>query len=339
MPRNDASTISGQGENSDARVPVARRVAAFMNQKGGVGKTTTVVNLAAGIAEQGRSVLVVDLDPQAHATLHLGVEPDALEQSVYDVLLDPERCESTLVQARERLWLLPSIVDLAAVETEIASAPDRQQRLVRALGLVAGRFDFIFLDCPPSLGLLTLNGLAAAREVVVPMQAHFLALQGVGKLFETVRLVGQSVNPGLRVAGVVLCMHDDNTRHTKEVVADLEGFFEGSRGDDAPWSDAKLYKPPVRRNIKVAESPSFGQTIFEYARWCAGANDYKQLAQEFIREADAEAAPEAKAQPATPSAPEAAPPAPEPTGDDPASPEIVVRDGAGASVGSGRLSA
>jgi chromosome partitioning protein len=292
-----------------------------------VGKTTTVVNLAAGIAELGRSVLVVDLDPQAHATLHLGVEPDSLEQSVYDVLLEPQRCQATLVQAREKLWLLPSIVDLAAVETEIASAPDRQQRLVRALDLVRERFDYILLDCPPSLGLLTLNGLAAAREVVVPMQAHFLALQGVGKLFETVRLVGQSVNPGLRVGGVVLCMHDDNTRHTKEVVADLEGFFESSRDADVPWSDAKLYKPPVRRNIKVAESPSFGQTIFEYARWCAGANDYKLLAQTFVREAE--------------EAPVTAPEGAQETGATPdgAAPEVVVREGAGTSVASGRLSA
>jgi chromosome partitioning protein len=145
----------------------------------------------------------------------------------------------------------------------------------------------VLIDCPPSLGLLTLNGLAAAQEVIVPMQAHFLALQGVGKLLETVRLVGHSVNPGLLVAGVVLCMHDDNTRHTREVVADLEGFFEGSRGADVPWADAQVFRPAVRRNIKVAESPSFGQTIFEYARWCAGALDYAQLAEAYVNRQNA----------------------------------------------------
>jgi chromosome partitioning protein len=287
-------------ENTAQTRQAGTRTVAFMNQKGGVGKTTTVVNLAAAIAESGRRVLVIDLDPQAHATLHLGIEPDALEVSLYDVLHDPSRAEEAIVTTRERLDLLPSIVDLAAAEPELASADDRHARMSRALAHVASSYDFILIDCPPSLGLLTLNGLTAAGEVVIPMQAHFLALQGVGKLFETVRLIAQDVNPALRVAGVVLCMHEEQTRHAKEVVADLETFFAEAAGGLEPWSSARVYRPAIRRNIKVAESPSFGQTLFEYARWCAGAMDYRAIAEAFVQEweqrtaepVDAPAAPE-----------------------------------------------
>ena len=263
--------------------PVPARVIALLNQKGGVGKTTTTVNLAAALAEAGRRVLVLDLDPQAHATLHLGHDPTRTDASLYDLILDPEAGASPAVhRVRENLWLAPSETDLAAVETELASAPDRQRRLARALpGLVpaeGGVFDVVLIDCPPSLGLLTVNALAAAREVIVPMQAHFLALQGVGKLLETVRMIAGALNPALRVTGVVLCMHDANTTHTQEVVADLTEFFGAARGRDVPWRDAVVLRPPIRRNIKLAECPSFGQTIFDYAPMAAGAQDYRALA-------------------------------------------------------------
>jgi chromosome partitioning protein len=264
------------------------RLMALMNQKGGVGKTTTTVNLAAAFAKAGRSTLVVDLDPQAHATLHLGVDPNALTGSVYDVLMDEQADVAALIhQTRENLGLLPSQTDLAAVETELANAPDRQRRLERALAKLQGRYEFILLDCPPSLGLLTLNGLAAAREVLIPMQAHFLALQGVGKLLETVSLMSKAANPRLRVTGVVLCMHDTSSTHTREVVADLDSFFEAAREKDSPWRFARVLRPPVRRNIKLAEGPSFGQTIFEYAPTATGAEDYARLADVLLREWDA----------------------------------------------------
>ena len=284
------------------------RTIALMNQKGGVGKTTTTVNLAAGIAQLGRRVLVVDLDPQGHASLHLGVGSEESGEgeggggngggqprmSVYDLFLDPGLPgENAMVEVRPNLCLIPAETDLAAVETELANEPDRRTRLGTVLQGVISRaaasgkpFDAVLLDCPPSLGLLTINGLCAAREVFIPMQAHFLALQGVSKLLETVTLIGKSANPRLAVTGVILCMHDANTTHTKEVVADLDEFFEQSRTQPGAWKAARVYRPAVRRNIKLAECPSFGKTIFDYDPACAGAQDYLELAKRIVGEWD-----------------------------------------------------
>lgn len=259
------------------------RAVALMNQKGGVGKTTTAVNLGAAIAEAGRRVCLVDLDPQAHLTLHLGINAEQARHTVYDLLVDPD-CPAAhcLVSAAENLDVIPSEVDLAAAETELASRPDRQQILSQKFAAIEDLYDVVLIDCPPSLGLLTLNALALAEEVLVPLQAHFLALQGLGKLLETVGLIRQSVNPDLRVAGVILCMHEKQTSLAKEVVTDLESFFEAARSQDVPWRDCHVLRPVVRRNIKLAEAPSFGQTIFDYAPWCAGANDYRILAERLL---------------------------------------------------------
>ncbi|MEL6797274.1 MAG: ParA family protein [Planctomycetota bacterium] len=287
------------------------RSIALMNQKGGVGKTTTTVNLAAAAARLGKRTLLVDLDPQAHATLHLGADPAALDGSVYDLLLDPSYGQGhdpahPIISTREKLSLIPAETDLAAAETELQNAPERQHRLKRALDRLSDRFDLILLDCPPALGLLTLNGLAAASEVLIPMQAHFLALQGVSKLLETVQLVRGSLNSSITVAGVVLCMHDHQTTLSQEVVADLTEFFDTARGTDVPWNAAKIFDPPIRRNIKLAECPSFGQTIFEYAPEAAGAKDYDALARSVL--GITEPTPMPKPEPRHDSRPEPEPP-------------------------------
>ena len=260
---------------------MSTRVIAILNQKGGVGKTTTTVNLAAALAEMGNRILVIDLDPQTHLGLHFGVEDAAT--SVYDLLMDDDiPITDALVTARANIDLVTSEVDLAAAESELAAKTDRHDLLSKKLAPVLGEYDFVFIDCPPSLGLLTINALAAAEELIVPMQTHFLALQGVSRLFETVQMLVGGLNPNLRVTGVVLCMHERNTKLAREVVDDLQEFFEASKDQEVPWRNCVILDPPIRRNVKLAEAPSFGQTIFDYEPECAGAQDYKKLAQSVV---------------------------------------------------------
>ncbi|MSR45073.1 MAG: ParA family protein [Phycisphaerales bacterium] len=260
--------------------PQAPRVIALLNQKGGVGKTTSTANLGAAFALAGLRTLVVDLDPQSNLSLHFGHEPAPDQATVRDLFMNPEVDASQLIrEARANLWFIPSDTELALVEGELALIPDMQHILAQRMASVMGSFDVILLDCPPSLGVLTVNALTIADEVVVPTQAQYLALRGLEKLLETVLLVQRALNPKLKVAGVLLCMHESQSSHGKAVVEEMDNYFSSFRGSDLPWQDAIVLRPAVRRNIKLAEAPSFGQTIFDYAPTCAGAADYRALAE------------------------------------------------------------
>lgn len=265
------------------------RSIAVANQKGGVGKTTTAVNLAVALSRAGKRVVVIDLDPQAHATLHLGVAPGAQGISAFDVLTAGQPLVSASVRVSDTLSVVPSHIDLSAVEMALAGKPGREsilrQRIAadpRCNGQTAdgSGFDYLVIDCPPSLGLLSLNAMAAVGEVLLPLQPHFLALHGLSKLLETIELVADRVNPHLRLLGVVLCMYEAGTRLASEIGRDVEAFFAGTATGHPAWATAKLFSARVRRNIRLAEAPSFGQSIFDYAPESHGAEDYAALAAE-----------------------------------------------------------
>lgn len=261
-------------------MPKARRIA-VMNQKGGVGKTTSSVNIAAGLAKAGRRVLVVDLDPQAHASLHLGVENVPSSESVYQVFAGARRIPEIRQLISENLWLAAADLDLAATELELVDAAGREYVMKGALAECEDEFDYVIFDCPPSLGVLTINALTAATEVFIPLQPHFFALQGLSKLFETTALVTRRLNRSLKVSGIILCLYETGTRLAGDVTDDLLSFLSQSPAD-TPWAKARVFDSRIRRNIRLAEAPSFGQSIFEYAGKSPGAVDYANLVQEVI---------------------------------------------------------
>jgi chromosome partitioning protein len=210
------------------------------------------------------------------------VNPSPEVTSLYDVLVEGRSLLESLQKVGENLALVPGSIDLAAAEVELVNVPGRETLLKSRLEPAHMEFDFIVLDCPPSLGLLTINALAVAQEVIIPMQPHFLALQGVGKLLETVALVSRKVNPGLKVSGIALTMFDSQTKLSNEVVGDLKNFIAEAAGKNLPWSNAKIFTTRIRRNIKLAECPSFGQSILQYDPASHGASDYRALAAEVL---------------------------------------------------------
>ncbi|MCH2570167.1 MAG: AAA family ATPase [Planctomycetes bacterium] len=272
-----------------------RRIA-VLNQKGGVGKTATAVNLSAALAQEGQRVCVFDLDPQAHATLHLGTEPSHDGLSIYDVFSGTAALGNVRQHVSDNLSLVGSHINLAAAEMELAGMVGREVILRDHLDQESD-YDYAIMDCPPSLGVLTLNALTAVEEVFIPLQPHFLALHGLSKLLETITLVARRLNPKLRVSGIVLCLYDSGTRLAAEVTEDLTSFLENSRELDTPWSHAQIFETRIRRNIRLAEAPSFGQAICQYAPESSGAHDYAALAEEVLVQAQQPAMPTVTASP------------------------------------------
>ena len=257
------------------------RTIVVLNQKGGVGKTTTVVNTAAALAAAGSTVVVIDFDPQAHLTIHLGLEPQIIESGSYRVLTQSAKFEKEILLVRPNLWLLPANINLVGAESELVSVVGRETILREAIQTAEDKFDYCLIDCGPSLGLLSLNALAAAQEVLIPLQPHFLALRGFGKLLQTIELVNKRINPSLKVSGILLCMFDSRASLPNEVKADIGQFLNKARGTNCAWAQARVLPTFIRRNIKLAEAPSYGKTIFEYENNCHGAEDYRKVA-EFI---------------------------------------------------------
>lgn len=249
------------------------KIVAIANQKGGVGKTTTAVNLSACLAEQGKKVLLVDADPQGNSTSGLGLKKEGDGKSIYDVLINEvsvdDATKDTMIPT---LKLLPAHISLAGAEVELVNMLAREQVLKRALNATKGGYDYVFIDCPPSLGLLTLNALTAANTLLVPIQCEFYALEGLSLLMNTVKLVRKSLNPDLDVEGVVLTMFDSRTNLSMQVVEEVKKFFKN-----------KVYDTIIPRSVRLGEAPSFGLPISQYAPNSAGATAYTSLATEMIQ--------------------------------------------------------
>jgi chromosome partitioning protein len=263
----DAPEISGSAPAASRRA----RIIAVANQKGGVGKSTTAVSLGASLAELGHRVLVIDLDPQGNASTGLGIRHEQREVTVYDVLADEAPIERAIVPTPiDNLFAIPSTIDLAGAEIELVSQFSRELRLKKAIEpLKHDAYDYVFLDCPPSLGLLTVNALAAAEELIVPIQCEYYALEGLGQLLRNVRLVQQNVNTGLRLTGIVMTMYDPRTKLSEQVVAEVRRYF----GD-------RVYQTVIPRTVRLSEAPGFGQPINVYDPSSKGARSYRDLARE-----------------------------------------------------------
>jgi chromosome partitioning protein len=247
-------------------------VIACANQKGGVGKTTTVVSLASYLAMDGHRVLILDLDPQGNATSGAGLDKQTVAGSVYDALIGASRLADLVQPTRvEGLWIVPSSRDLAGAEVELVTLPEREQRLAHALAPIADDYDYILLDCPPSLGLLTVNALAAADSVLVPIQCEYYALEGLGQLLSTINLVRDRVNPSLHLKGVVLTMFDGRTTLSADVSAEVHRHL-----------GAQVFDTVVPRSIRLAEAPSYGRPIPLYSPTSRGAQAYRELAAELV---------------------------------------------------------
>ncbi|NFV14258.1 ParA family protein [Clostridium sporogenes] len=251
------------------------KVISIFNQKGGVGKTTTSINLCSCLAMNGYKILNIDIDPQGNTTSGMGLDKNSLELSVYDVLTSYEISIKEAIKQSELIsnfYILPSTMSLAGAEIELINKLDRERILLQKLKEIENDFDYVFIDCPPSLGLLTINALAGSDSVLIPIQCEFYSLEGVGQLVNTIELVQKSLNSNLEVEGVILSMYDIRTRLCNEVAEEVKKYFND-----------KVYKTTIPRNVRLAEAPSFGLPIILYDSKCKGADAYNNLSKEFIK--------------------------------------------------------
>lgn len=249
------------------------RVIAIANQKGGVGKTTTAINLPACLAVAEKRVLVIDFDPQANTTSGMGIEKNNVKRSIYDVVIGHAALKDVTVPTEvEYLRLAPSSIDLVGAEVELVDKQDRESSLKNALALESNNYDYVFIDCPPSLGLLTLNALVAAQTVLIPIQCEFYALEGLGQLMRTIDLVKSNLNSSLKVEGILLTMYDSRLNLSRQVAEEARRYFDG-----------QVFGTVINRNVRLSEAPSFGKPIVFYDAVSTGAKNYLQLAEEFLR--------------------------------------------------------
>lgn len=249
------------------------KVISILNQKGGVGKTTTTINLAAALGEKNYKVLIIDFDPQGNSTSGLGVEKSELSSSIYEVLLqNSDVIESVVETTAKNVYLIPSTIQLAGAEIELVSLMAREHQLQGVVEKIKKYFDYIFIDCPPSLGLLTINSLTASSGVLIPIQSEYYALEGVSKLLESIKMVKSKINPQLEIFGILITMYDVRTSLSKQVVDEVESYF----GD-------KVFKTYIPRTVKLSEAPSHGLPINKYAKMNKGSIAYKNLAKEVIK--------------------------------------------------------
>ena len=273
VDQSDKKQIKSYKDKAPVRHVVGQtKIAAIINQKGGVGKTTTAINLSAALGEMGKQVLLVDLDPQGNSSSGLGIEKANLENCIYDVLLNDVPLEDVIIpDVCPGLDVAPATINLAGAEVELVSEMARENRLKDAVGSMRGKYDFIFIDCPPSLGLLTVNALVAADKLLIPIQCEFYALEGVTKLLESMKRVKTRLNPSLDIYGVLLTMFDSRTKLSVEVADEVRGYFGRA-----------VFDTPIPRTVKLSEAPSFGQPITQYEPRGKGSIAYIELAKEVI---------------------------------------------------------